>query len=171
MTLLSNEKIVAMLRHCMRNPKGLIGEVGVFNGGFTSILSDNFLDTTIYAYDTFEGMPESCWKNGEYHVVGEFKPEVDVVRILNNRKNVVVRKGIFPDSIGDETGFWMVHLDVDFYLSTLNSLRVLKDRMAPGGAIFLDDWDWAHCPGVRQAVEELGFKAIETAKYQAVINF
>jgi hypothetical protein len=171
MTLLNNQKIVTMLRHALKNPTGLIGEVGVFNGGFTGILSDNFLDTKIYAYDTFEGMPESCWVKDEHHYVGEFKPGLDVVRILNNRKNVVVRKGIFPDSIQDETGFWMVHLDVDFYLSTLNSLKVLKDRMAKGGAIFLDDWDWPNCPGVRKAVEELGFNAIQTVEHQAVINF
>jgi hypothetical protein len=171
MTLLNDQKIVTMLRHALKNPTGLIGEVGVFNGGFTGILSDNFLDTKIYAYDTFEGMPESCWVKDEHHYVGEFKPELDVVRILNNRKNVVVRKGIFPDSIQDETGFWMVHLDVDFYLSTLNSLKVLKDRMAKGGAIFLDDWDWPNCPGVRKAVEELGFNAIQTVEHQAVINF
>jgi O-methyltransferase len=171
MTLLNDQKIVTMLRHALKNPTGLIGEVGVFNGGFTGILSDNFLDTKIYAYDTFEGMPESCWVKDEHHYVGEFKPELDVVRILNNRKNVVVRKGIFPDSIQDETGFWMVHLDVDFYLSTLNSLKVLKDRMAKGGAIFLDDWDWPNCPGVRKAVEELGFTATQTVEHQAVINF
>jgi hypothetical protein len=170
-TLLNEDKIMAMLRHCAKNPAGLIAEVGVFHGGFTGILSDNFLDTKIYAYDTFEGMPESCWLKDEPHSVGEFKPEIDVVKMLNNRKNVVVRKGIFPESIGDETGFWMVHLDVDFYLSTLNSLKVLKDRMAKGGAIFLDDWDWPNCPGVRKAVEELGFNAIQTTEHQAVINF
>jgi O-methyltransferase len=171
MTLLNEDKIMSMLKHCAKNPTGLIAEVGVFYGGFTGILSDNFLDTKIYAYDTFDGMPESCWVKDEYHHVGEFKPNVDVVRILNNRKNVIVRKGIFPDSMGDETGFWMVHLDVDFYLSTLNSLKVLIDRMAKGGAIFLDDWDWPNCPGVRKAVEELKLNAIQTVQHQAVINF
>lgn len=171
MTLLNEHKIAAILKHCFKNPTGLLGEVGVFNGGFTSILSDNFLDTKIYAYDTFEGMPESCWDKSEIHYVGEFKPHFDVIKILNNRKNVITRKGIFPDSIGDETGFWMVHLDVDFYLSTLNSLEVLRDRMAPGGAIFLDDWDWPNCPGVRKAVEELGFEAKETVEHQSVIYF
>jgi hypothetical protein len=171
MTLLNEDKIMSMLKHCAKNPTGLIAEVGVFCGGFTGILSDNFLDTKIYAYDTFDGMPESCWVKDEYHHVGEFKPNVDVVRILNNRKNVIVRKGIFPDSMGDETGFWMVHLDVDFYLSTLNSLKVLIDRMAKGGAIFLDDWDWPNCPGVRKAVEELKLNAIQTVQHQAVINF
>ena len=171
MTLLNEDKIMSMLKHCAKNPTGIIAEVGVFHGGFTGILSDNFLDTKIYAYDTFDGMPESCWAKDEYHHVGEFKPDVDVVKVLSNRKNVVVRKGIFPESIGDETGFWMVHLDVDFYLSTLNSLKVLKDRMAKGGAIFLDDWDWPNCPGVRKAVEELELNAIQTVQHQAVINF
>lgn len=171
MTLLNERKIESILVHCLKNKTGLFGEVGVFNGGFTSILSDNFLDARIYAYDTFEGMPESAWSKGEIHYVGEFKPQFDVVKLLENRKNVVVRKGIFPDTIGDETGFWMVHLDVDFYLSTLNSLKVLKDRMTLGGAIFLDDWDWPNCPGVRKAVEELGLEAKQTVEHQAVINF
>jgi hypothetical protein len=43
--------------------------------------------------------------------------------------------------------------------------------MAKGGAIFLDDWDWDNCPGVRKAVEELGFTATQTVENQAVINF
>lgn len=170
-TLLSSEKIEAILAHCRKKPDGPFAEVGVFNGGFTCILSDLFLDSKIYAYDTFEGMPEKCWEKSEHHVVGEFKPQFDVLKLLGNRKNVEIRKGIFPESIGDESGFWMVHLDVDFYLSTLNSLVVLKDRMMPGGAIFLDDWDWPHCPGVRRAVEELGLKATQTAQYQSVIQF
>jgi O-methyltransferase len=170
-TLLSEEKIDTILAHCRNRPDGLFGEVGVFNGGFTCILSDLFIDAKIFAYDTFCGMPEKCWVKSEHHTVGEFKPKFDVLKILGNRRNVTTREGIFPDTIADETGFWMVHLDVDFYLSTLNSLKVLKDRMAKGGAIFLDDWDWPHCPGVRQAVEELGFKAIDTVKHQAVIQF
>ena len=171
MTLLNEDKIKAIISHCLKKPTGQFGEVGVFNGGFTCILSDNFIDSKIYAYDTFEGMPESCWKENEIHYVGEFKPHFDVVKILNNRRNVITKKGIFPESIGDEKGFWMVHLDVDFYLSTLNSLRVLVDRMEKGGAIFLDDWDWPNCPGVRQAVEELGLEANQTVQHQAVIKF
>lgn len=176
-TLLTEDKMMPIISHCLKKPNGQFGEVGVFNGGFTCILSDNFIDSKIYAYDTFEGMPESCWQHGEPHQVGEFKSQLhgwlqyDVVKILNNRRNVIPRKGIFPESIREETGFWMVHLDVDFYLSTLNSLKVLVNRMEKGGAIFLDDWDWIHCPGVRQAVEELGLSATQTAQHQAVIEF
>jgi hypothetical protein len=169
--LLNELKIKSILEHCYKNPMGLLAEVGVFNGGFVKILSDIFLDTKIYAYDTFEGMPESCWRKDEPHRIGEFKPELDVIKMLNNRKNVVVRKGIFPETIGYQTDFWMVHLDVDFYLSTFNSLKVLKDRMSRGGAIFLDDWDWENCPGVRKAVEDLGLEANKTVEHQAVIYF
>jgi hypothetical protein len=170
-TLLSGEKIESILAHCRKKTDGLFGEVGVFNGGFTCILSDMFTDARIFAYDTFEGMPEECWEKSEHHVVGEFKPQFDVLKILGNRKNVTTRKGIFPETIENESGFWMVHLDVDFYLSTLNSLVKLRERMMPGGAIFLDDWDWPHCPGVRRAVEELDMKAIQTAPNQAIIQF
>jgi O-methyltransferase len=170
-TLLSHQKIEQILRHCKNNPSANMAEIGVFNGGFTCILSDMFLDATIYAYDTFEGMPEKCWEQSEHHVVGEFKPQFDVVKLLNNRRNVRTIKGVFPDTIKDEGNFWMVHLDVDFYLSTLNALNCIKDRMMPGGVVFLDDWDWPHCPGVRKAVEELGFKAVKTAEHQAKIVF
>jgi len=164
-------KMGPILEHCKKNPKLPMAEVGVYNGGFVGILSDQFLDSTIYAYDTFEGLPESCWTEGEPHKIGEFKPELDVIKYLSNRRNVVVRKGIFPESIREESNFWMVHLDVDYYLSTLNALKVLRVRMAIGGAIFLDDWDWIHCPGVRKAAEDLGLTPEICGEYQAVIKF
>ena len=162
-----------ILDHCKKNPTLPMAEVGVYDGRITSILSNAFLDSTIYAYDTFEGLPESCWTEGEPHQIGEFKPTHDVVKSLSNRKNVVVRKGLFPESIGEESGFWMVHLDLDFYLSTLNSLKVLIPRMAKGGAIFLDDWNWYMCPGVRKATEELGLE-VETSSEtccQGILRF
>lgn len=171
MTLLTKNKISSIFSHCIKNPNGLMAEVGVFNGGFVQILSDAFPDAKIYAYDTFEGMPKSCWRTGEVHRVGEFKPCNDVIKALSNKKNVIVKKGIFPNTIGNENGFWMVHLDVDFYISTLNSLKVLIHRMSRGGAIFLDDWGWQNCPGVKQAAEDLGLKTVQTSEHQAAIYF
>lgn len=164
-------KLKPIIEHCLKNPTAPMAEAGVFDGGVVGILSDNFLDSTIYAYDTFEGLPEACWTKDEPHQAGQFKPTHDVIKFLSNRKNVVVRKGLFPESIGEESNFWMVHLDLDFYLSTLNALKILIPRMAKGGIIFLDDYEWHMCPGVKKATDELGLHVKINPHWQGVLTF
>ena len=147
---------------------GLIAEVGVAEGGVVENLSREFPERTIYAYDTFSGLPAEKWQEGEIHHPGEFQPG-NAEACLSRLSNVVVRKGIFPNTLGDETGFVVVHLDVDFYLSTLEALKALLPRMVHGGRIILDDWKWRGCPGVERAVKELGLTAIPTCPMQAEI--
>ena len=147
---------------------GLIAEVGVAGGGVIERLAVEFPQRTIYAYDTFTGLPKEKWQVGEFHKPGEFCSDDTEVR-LGKIPNVVVRKGIFPDTLKEETGFAVVHLDVDFYQSTKEALVALLPRMIHKGRIILDDWKWQNCPGVERAVNELGLKATQTCKWQAEI--
>ena len=147
---------------------GSVAEIGVAGGGVVKRIAKQFPTRTVYAYDTFEGMPQTKWVEGEKHKVGEFCFAGTEER-LRQFSNVVVRKGVFPDTLGDEKGFVVVHLDVDWYTSTKDSLEAILPRMAKGGRIILDDWEWCACPGVKRAVLELGLNAIQTVDYQAEI--
>lgn len=150
--------------------KGPIAEIGVAAGGVIERLAIRFSDRQIYAYDTFTGIPKEKWQEGEFVKPGDFSsPGTEI--LLLRFPNVVVKKGIFPDTLGDENGFVVVHLDCDLYRSTLESLIALGPRMAKDGVIILDDWEWKFCPGVKRAVDELGLKAIRTVDYQAEIRY
>ena len=46
----------------------------------------------------------------------------------------------------------LLRLDTDWYASTLHELRVLYPRLAPGGALIVDDY--GHWLGARAAVDE-----------------
>lgn len=157
---------------------GPLAEVGVAAGGVVWALAKRYPDRSIYAYDTFTGLPEKMWSESEIHKPGEFAFP-DAWWILKTLPNVTVRPGQYPETAGNDPidkpgvrGFAAVHLDCDFYLSTYLALDTLRTRMAPGGVIVLDDWDWPACPGVRRAVEDQGMEAHPTGvPNQAVIRF
>jgi O-methyltransferase len=151
---------------------GAVAEVGVYKGGVLRELSRTFPDRTVYGYDTFAGMPAEHWQEGEAVLPGSFDSTlVEVREVVDDCPNVVLRPGLFP-ATGDDVEFAFVHLDVDMYLSTRHALEWLLPRMALGGVIVLDDWDWPECPGVRRAVEDLGLIATPTdCVFQAALHF
>lgn len=155
-----------------RNVPGVVAEVGVYRGGVLRELAGAFPERKVYGYDTFEGMPEDFWREGEVVQPGWFADtSLEKVRdAVSSCKNVVLVPGMFPSTGIDDT-YAFVHLDVDFYASTLEALKWLAPRMAQGGVIVLDDWDWPQCPGVREAVEELNLHADPTVIFQAAIYF
>jgi O-methyltransferase len=65
-------------------------------------------------------------------------------------------KGWIPDSfsqIGAEQ-FRFVHIDVDIFQPTLDSLKFFYPRMVSGGIFLLDDYGMLTCPGTRAAIDE-----------------
>lgn len=175
-SILGDVKIASILEQARTvDSNGVVGdfaEVGVYRGGVLRELAQAFPHRTVYGYDTFEGMPVEHWQEGEVVVPGQFDGTslAEVQGVVADCFNVGLRKGVFP-STGVRTVYAFVHLDVDFYLATKAALVWLLPRMAEGGVIVLDDWDWEHCPGVRRAVEELGLVAQPTVVFQAMLSF
>lgn len=138
-------------------PQGDIAELGVYQGGMTKFLASCFPDRTVYAFDTFEGLPVEKYRNDLDRLLpGEFGhiDEQDVLKYLND-SNIVIRKGVFPKTVPDDTIYALVHLDADLYLSTYEGLNYFWPRMADNGFIILDDFDeQPTTPGVKQAFNE-----------------
>jgi O-methyltransferase len=158
----------------LANVPGHAAEVGVFRGGVLRQLSRAFPSRKVYGFDTFAGLPVEHDSPGEWCKPGMFAEVVfdDVRASFHDCPNVELVRGLFPDTgAGIDGAFAFVHLDVDFYLSTLRALEFLAPRMSPGGVIVLDDWDFDRCPGVRRAVDELRLPAVQTGAFQAAIHF
>ena len=152
---------------------GCAAEVGVYRGGTLLFLAKTLLDRTVYGYDTFTGMPPED-PDIDKHRAGEFaNTSLGAVQQLLASENIVkLRPGVFPDSASgevDET-FCFVHIDGDLYSTTLAALEFFYPRLAVGGILAFDDYEWPMCPGVSKAINEFMTGRPETVQvsgYQA----
>jgi len=152
--------IMCILVKYALNIEGDMVEVGVFKGGTAELISLLKGNKTLHLFDTWEGFPinagikgiDSRWDDND--TVGRYKAEIDFVKgKLKQYSNIFFYKGTFPDTsepIKDKK-FSFVHLDVDLYRYTLESLIFFYPRMSIGGIILIHDCNF---DGVKKAIEE-----------------
>ena len=146
-----------LIKHCS-HLKGDFAELGVYRGGGCKLISlTNKLNKKIYGFDTFEGFPKFDKNKNPTWKVGELNDTAydDVKHFISN-DNVILIKGIFPDTIKEipeNTQFSFIHIDTDLYEGTLAGCEYFYDKITPGGAILVDDYGFLSCPGVKRAVD------------------
>jgi Macrocin-O-methyltransferase (TylF). len=138
---------------------GDFAEVGVFRGGGARVLREVKGDRTLHLFDTFAGMPETDPTRDTMHKAGDFADaSLESVQRYLGTEGIRYYPGFFPaTTVGHEqtlARFAFVHLDVDIYQSTLDSLRFFYPRLSPGGMIVTHDYSAQSCPGVAAAYEE-----------------
>jgi len=134
--------------------EGDIAEVGVYRGGSARLMCEVRGSRTLYLFDTFEGLPDAR-AGDERFGPGQYAASLEKVQAyLAAFPNVHLFKGLFPATAGPITDkrFSFVHLDVDLYESTRDSLGFFYPRVSRGGIILIHDYLWAE--GVRKAVQE-----------------
>jgi predicted O-methyltransferase YrrM len=142
---------------------GCMAECGCYEGASAYFMAQASPETPLYLFDSFDGLPapgdldrtrrpdERTWQEGD------LKASEAVAR--NNLKdfsNVVFHKGWIPETfstVGDKV-FRLVHIDVDLYQPTKDSLEFFYPRMTDRGAIVLDDYGSTLCPGAYRATSE-----------------
>ncbi|KKL28753.1 hypothetical protein LCGC14_2372020, partial [marine sediment metagenome] len=134
---------------------GDIAEVGCFNGATAKLIRKANKNKELHLFDTFEGLPKlHCKDDPKQFCEGLYSSSLkDVKNYLKKYKKIHFYKGIFPNTsipIIDKT-FSFVHLDVDLYESTLESIKFFYPRMNKGGIILSHDYP---AIGVRKAFEE-----------------
>jgi hypothetical protein len=135
---------------------GDIAEVGVYKGGTAKIICEAKAHKTLHLFDTFEGLPELSEKDNprQFHE-NQYSCSLERVKdYLKGYSNVFFYKGLFPTTAGpvEQKKFSFVHLDVDLYESTMNSLVFFYPRMAVGGVLISHDYLWVDA--VRKAFDE-----------------
>lgn len=134
--------------------EGDIVEFGCYKGDTSKLLS--FISNkNIFVYDSFQGLPMS-----EENLSGEMK--IDLRTFIDNFQKDNIRlpkiyKGWFSDiedhHLPKKISF--AHLDGDLYISTLQPLQLIYNRLSPGAIILIDDFnDQQWWPGVKKAVDE-----------------
>ena len=154
--------------------EGMVAECGCFRGLSSYLLcstlqqADAAFDGRGYRiFDSFAGLSAPSQEDaieGEGAQVGRlrhmtragnFAASLDKVKAaLSAFPRIEYFPGWIPAAFPKEDGvrYRFVHVDVDVYKPTRDSIEYFYPRLVPGGMIVCDDYNW---PGARQAIEEV----------------
>lgn len=161
LTLLDTGRLANLWALCrMTDPLGNILEIGSYRGGGALHLSNACPQRKIIACDSFRGFeklhPELDKSFDEAMFIKTAKEAVENLFKSRNR-NYEVLGGFFPASCAGRniSPVSFVHLDVDIYKATIESLNYLQSQgiLANKPLIVLDDFN-RMAEGVNQAVDE-----------------
>ena len=138
---------------------GAVAECGCYVGVSAWFIASVINSEDLYLFDSFEGLsipsendrsPKNLpqWKRGDLAAT-----ESDLYRNLSCFSNIHVLKGWIPERFSEvaDRNFKLVHIDVDLYQPTLDSLDFFYPRLVCGGMVVLDDYGFANCPGAFNA--------------------
>lgn len=144
---------------------GDTAECGVYKGASSYlILKANENSSKLHhIFDSFEGLsspkPEDQisikrvfkWKKHDLSV-----SEPEVRDNLKDFEKIKLYKGWIPQRFNEvsDRKFSFVHIDVDIYQPTYDSLTFFYTRTSPGGIIVCDDYGFETCPGAKHACDE-----------------
>jgi len=116
-----------------------------------------------HMFDSFEGLSEptaedsgvgqhTVWKQGQ--LLAEEEVTKKNLRMYEDRCHY--HKGWIPARFPEvrERKFAFVHIDVDLYQPTRDTLEFFYPRVSSGGVIVCDDYGSTLCPGARKAMDE-----------------
>lgn len=153
---------------------GMVAECGCFRGLSSYLLcnslklaDDKFDGSGYRIFDSFAGLsvpqPEDSVDGSEPDAgqlremtrSGQFTAPLDTVKAaLRAFPNIEFFPGWIPQAFPDEPDgrYRFVHVDVDIYQPTRDSIEYFYPRLVAGGILVSDDYNW---PGARKAIEEV----------------
>jgi O-methyltransferase len=149
------------LRSLLSLADGLPGdtaECGIFNGASSWFICSHFEESgkVHHGFDSFEGLPEPAPLDGHYWRQGDCRTSEEVTRANLTDFQVELYKGWIPERFEEvaDRRFCFVHVDVDLYEPTLESIRFFYPRMVSAGILLFDDYGSAMSPGAAKAVDD-----------------
>ncbi|OAB63470.1 macrocin O-methyltransferase [Leptolyngbya valderiana BDU 20041] len=178
-TFLSEARLLSLYRLtkeiCLTDLPGNVVECGTCKGGSAALIAATIARYSrrprqVYAFDTFEGMPDPTEVDrangvpandtgfGAGTLGAPIAENLSVVcRALGVENIVIPVKGLFNQTLPatrDRIGeIALLHADGDWYESTIDIFQHLYDRVISGGAVQIDDY--GHWEGCRKAIEDL----------------
>ena len=142
---------------------GDMAECGCYQGASSHFILQASLHGDLFLFDSFEGLstPESIDRQIRADVMpwnaGDLQAGEQLLRDnLGNSPHIHIMKGWIPTRFAEvaERRFRLVHIDVDLYQPTRDSLEFFYPRLIHGGVIVLDDYGFLTCPGATRAADE-----------------
>ena len=172
----------------LKHIPGDIAECGVFRAGSSFLMLTASDDPSnikhFHGFDSFEGLSEPkdkdkvhndhtfIWEKNDM-AVGE---NIAKANLEGFKDRVTLYKGWIPERFDEvkDKKFSLVHIDVDLYEPTKQSLEFFGPRVQPGGMIVCDDYGSEACPGAKKAMDEYAAKhnnyVIHLTTGQGIIN-
>jgi O-methyltransferase len=152
-----------LARDCDANGvPGALVDCGTYNGGSAVMMSTGAPGRDVFAFDSFEGLPEAGPRDPEraHGWTGRLPASEEKVQEAFRRfarpERLNVVKGWFEDTFpgaAERIGSVAVlHADGDWYESIKLTLETFYPRVSSGGYVVIDDYnDWQ---GAKEAVDE-----------------
>lgn len=144
----------------VREIPGDTAECGALRGATSYLICQGIKGTgkQHHVFDSFEGLSKpNPEKDGAYWRRGDLaESEAACRETLREFDFVHFHKGWIPERFGDvaERRFSLVHVDVDLYQPTRDSVEFFWPRMNAGGVLICDDYGSRWCPGAKKAMDE-----------------
>jgi O-methyltransferase len=135
--------------------EGDTAECGVQTGSSSWLICKG-LGRKHHGFDSFEGLSEPVAKDGTFWKKGNLTISEQVATDNLSEFDVTLYKGWIPDRFPEvaDRKFAFVHIDVDIYQPTLDSIEFFYPRLNPGGVLVCDDYGFTNCPGATAAIDE-----------------
>jgi hypothetical protein len=149
--------MVYQLTKLAQSVPGDTAECGVLAGSSSYLICRAFADRTHFMFDSFQGLSEPSARDGDYFHKHELDCSLDKLKEnLKEFPNTSYHKGWIPERFKDieSKRFAFVHIDVQLYQPTRDSIEFFYPRMNKGGIILCDDYGFSTCPGAKQAMDE-----------------
>lgn len=138
------------------NVPGDTAECGCFRGASSYLICQQ-LRRPHFIFDSFAGLSQPSGKDGPEWSAGMMASPLEVTRANLPFENVSFYKGWIPERFSEvaDRRFAFVHVDVDLYQPTYDSIAFFYPRLNPGGILLCDDYGFTGCRGATQAFDEL----------------
>lgn len=161
----SSEERKYTLREFVRltaNVPGDLAECGCYVGVSAWFMAKESSNSELFLFDSFEGLSDPALEDTVVDDVqqwqaGDLKINEELLRRnLAEFEHIHVLKGWIPARFGEVRNhrFRLIHIDVDLYQPTLDSLAFFYPRLSPGGVIVMDDYGFMTCPGANKAAND-----------------
>lgn len=143
-------------------PSQDVAEIGAYHGGnaffMATLLAELYPKARVYAFDTFEGLPDST-RGHDLHRAGDFGDAslaaVKAAARARKLDNIEFVAGDVRETLKSFEGpLALAHIDLAIYDPIAVAQHLLWERLVEGGYLVYDDANVSNCVGATRAVEE-----------------
>lgn len=152
-----NERLYILQQFAKRQQKlnSNFVEVGIYAGMSMYFMAD-YCDKLFIGIDSFEGVSEPLpGVDTDYFVKGSLACDIEnAEKYLEKFNNIKLIKGWVPEILQTlpELQYSLVHIDVDLYNPTKESIEYFWDRLLPDGVLICDDFGSSKTVGAKKAM-------------------
>lgn len=164
--------MMQIVSHVLKNSRVYdFVECGCWKGHSSYLISKLIFDSkkkvSFHIFDSFEGLSKSTIEDSLYHrkspndkkrISNFFRSNENFVKnhVLKSFNFVKTYKGWIPSRFYEVKNkkFSFIHIDVDLYKPTIESLNFFYPRVVDGGIIVCDDYNVTGFPGAKKAWDD-----------------